>query len=161
MPRRYNVPFTGTLTNAGGNSDLWIFIPADDKPLSLVGFWLGQVSEVADAAEEAVQLSVIHMTATVTDGNGTSVTPVKAGDQNQAAAGFTSEYLGATVATTNGTSTTLAILAWNIRASPVYFPFDDSLNQPRAPQGEAIVIRCDTTVADDVTLTGTAVVDEF
>ena len=161
MPRRYNVPFTGTLTNAGGNSDIWIFLPADDKPLALVGFWLGQTSEVADAAEEAIQLSVMHMTGTVTDGNGTSVTPVKAGDQNQAAAGFTSEYLGATVATTSGTTTTLAILGWNMRGSPVYFPFDDPLGQPRAAQTEAILIRCDTTVADDVTLTGTAVIDEF
>jgi hypothetical protein len=76
MGRIYTVPYTGTLTNAGGNADLFELTPGDDKPIHLRGLILGQTSEVADAAEEAISVSVIHLAATVTSSNGTTVTPV-------------------------------------------------------------------------------------
>ena len=62
----YRVPFTGTLTNSGGNADLLVIQPADDKPCELVGWILGQSTETGDAAEENLRLTVQHMTATLT-----------------------------------------------------------------------------------------------
>ena len=58
MARIYFVPYTGTITNAGGNTDLFSIQPADDIPIRLRGFVLGNVSEVGDAAEEALRITV-------------------------------------------------------------------------------------------------------
>lgn len=151
MPFYYSSPYTGTLTNSGGNADLMTFEPGDDKPIALCRFVIGQTSEVADAAEEAIQISLIHMTATVTNSNGTSVTPTKR-NSNDPASGATVEANGATVSTTSGTSTVLEYWAWNIRASPLVIEWPEEAWQPFARQGEALILRCDTTVADDVTI---------
>lgn len=160
MSRFYYVPYTGTLTNSGADADLFTLLPADDKPVRIRGWILGQTSEVGDTAEEGVRVTVRHMTATVTDGNGTSVTPTKI-DSADAAAGFTAEANGATVATTSGTSTILMELAWNIRATPWDFWFPDERFCPVAKQGEALLLRCETTVADDITIAMTLIAEEL
>lgn len=160
MGRIYAVPFVaGTVTNAGGNADLWEFLPADDKPIKLRGFTLGQTSEVADAAEEAVEIQVIRLGATVTSSNGTSVTPVPL-DSADAAAGFTAEKNGSTVATTDGTTTVIEAIAWNLRGSPMEKWYPDERYCPKAKQGEGLFIRLTSTVADDITFAGTAWVEE-
>lgn len=160
MSRIYAVPFAGaTVTNAGGNNDLWIFEPADDKPIKLRGFRLGQTAEVGDAAEEGVEIQVLHMAATVTNGNGTGVTPVKM-DSADAAAGFTSETNGATVATTSGATTIIESLCWNLRASPTEVWYPGPEFSPKAKQGEALIIRLITTVTDDINFGGVAWVEE-
>lgn len=156
------MPFAlGTVTNAGGNADLWELTPADDKPIHIVGIRLGQISEVADAAEEGVNISIIHMPATFTSGNGTSVTPspVDPG-ASMPAAGFAAEINGATVATTSGTAVTIEEIAWNIRNSPCEFWYPDSRFAPTARQASALVIRLNTTLADDISFAGTVWVEE-
>lgn len=160
MSRIYYVPFAGgTVTNAGGNADLWEFLPADDKPIKLRGFCFGQISEVADAAEEGVELQIIRMAATVTSSNGSSVTPVPV-DSADSAAGFTAETNGATVATTSGAATIVASIPWNLRASPTEVWAPESSMAIKAKQGEGLFIRLITTVADDVTFGGFAVIEE-
>lgn len=160
MGRIYSVPFSaGTVTNAGGNADLWELLPADDKPIKLRGFRLGQTSEVADAAEEAVEIQIIRLGATVTGSDGTSVTPVPM-DSADVAAGFTAEKNGAGVATTSGTTTIIESLAWNMRGSPCEIWYPDERFCPKAKQGEGLFIRLISTVADDVTFAGVAWVEE-
>lgn len=161
MGRIYAVPFAGaTVTNAGGNNDLWIFEPADDKPIKLRGFRIGQISEVGDAAEEGLELQVIHMTGTVTNGNGGAVTPVPLPNPTGTAAGFTSETNGTTVATTSGATTIVEPVPWNVRATPCDFWPPDERFCLAARQGEAIIIRLITTVADDITFAGVAWIEE-
>lgn len=160
MSRMYTVPYTGTLTNSGGDADLFELTPGDDKPIRLRGLVLGQTSEVADAAEEGIRLTIYHLGATVTSGNGSSVTPVPL-DPTDTAAGFSAEANGATVATSSGTSTIVEESAWNIRLSPLERWWPDPLFAPMARQGAAICVRCQTTVADDVTIAITAYVEEF
>jgi hypothetical protein len=160
MSRMYTVPFAGgTVSNAGGNADLWEMLPADDKPIKLRGFRVGQISEVADAAEEGVEIQVIRLGATVTGSNGTSVTPVPL-DSADAAAGFTAEKNGTTVATTDGTTTIVDSIPWNLRNSPCEVWYPDERFCPKAKQGEGLFIRLITTVADDVTFGGVAFVEE-
>lgn len=160
MSRIYSVPFAGgTVTNAGGNADLWEFLPADDKPIKLRGFTFGQISEVGDAAEEGVEIQVIRLGATVTGSNGSSVTPVPM-DSADAAAGFTAETNGATVATTTGTTTIMESCPWNLRASPYEKWYPDERFCPKAKQGEGLFIRLLTTVADDITFGGCAWIEE-
>jgi hypothetical protein len=160
MGRIYTVPFAGqTVTNAGGNADLWEFLPGDDKPIRLRGFCFGQVSEVADAAEEAVEIQIIRMAATVTGSNGSAVTPVPM-DSADVAAGFTAEVNGATVATTSGASTIVASFPWNLRASPTEIWAPGPEFSVKAKQGEGLFIRLITTVADDITFGGVAYIEE-
>jgi hypothetical protein len=149
MSRIYTVPYQGTITNAGGDSDLLEILPADDKPIKLRGFLLSQSSEIGDAQEEGLRISVIRMSATVTSGSGgSSVTPVPM-DSADAAAGAACECNNTTVATTSGTSTVVAELAWNERNSPYEWWAPDPQFAPKAKQGEGLFVRMQTTPADD------------
>lgn len=160
--RVYRVPFTGTLANAGGDSDLLSILPADDKPVRLIGWIISQSSEVSDAAEENLRITVRHMTATVTIGSGGSaVTPVanRPGTADIAAAGFTARCNDATVATTSGTSVIMEELAWNERNTPWERYIPEEL-RPVAVQGEALIVRMESTPADDLTAELTFFVEE-
>jgi len=150
MGRIYAVPFNGTLTNAGGNSDLLEVLPADDKPVKLRGFTLGQTSELGDAAEESLRITVQRFAATVTGGSGGSaVTPVPM-DSADAAAGAACECNNTTVATTSGAATVIEELGWNIRGSPFEHWYPDERFCPKAKQGEAIIVRMESTPTDDI-----------
>lgn len=160
MGRLYRVPLNGTLTNAGGNTDLLSIQPADDKPCRLVGWLLGQTSEIADAAEESVRITVRHMAATFTVGSGGSApTPQPNRPGVDLAAGFTARVNDTTVATTSGADTIMEELAWNIRGSPWERFIPEEL-RPRAVQGEALVVRLESTVTDDIAANLTFLVEE-
>lgn len=161
MSRVYRVPYTGTITNSGGDADIIALTPADDKPIRLMGWILGQSSEVGDAAEENLRLTLRHMTATVTVTGGTSVTPVanRPGTGDVAAAGFTATANSTTVATTSGTSVIMEELAWNERATPWERWIPEEL-RPIALQTEYIILRQETTAADDYTIEITLFVEE-
>lgn len=151
MGRIYWVAYTGTLTNAGGNSDLLELLPADDKPVKLRAMSISQISEVGDAAEEGLQISVQRFPATVTGGSGGSaVTPTPV-DSADSAAGVAAECNNTTVATTSSTAVQFGYYGWNVRAGlEVWWPDDRFC--PKAKQGEALIVRCDTTAADDLTV---------
>jgi hypothetical protein len=149
MSRIYTVPYQGTVTNAGGDSDLLEILPADDKPVKLRGLLLSQSSEIGDAQEEGLRISIIRLPATVTSGSGGSaVTPV-AMDSADVAAGAACECNNTTVATTSGTAVVVAELAWNERNSPYEMWFPDLPFAPKVKQGEGLVVRMQTTPADD------------
>jgi len=150
MGRIYSVSYQGTITNAGGDVDLLEVLPADDKPVKLRGFMLSQISEVGDAAEEGLRVSILRMAATVTTGNGTSTTPIPM-DSANVAFGGTAECNGATVATTSGATVVLAEIGWNIRNSPFEWWAPDAEFAPKAKQGEGLFVRQQTTAADDYT----------
>ena len=152
MGRIYYVPYTGTLTNAGGNSDLLEVLPANDKPVKLRGMVLSQISEVGDAAEEGLQISVQRFPATVTGGSGGSAVTPTPTDSANTAAGAATECNNTTVATTTGSAVVFGYFGWNIRNSPFEFWWPDADLAPKAKQGEALIVRCDTTPADDMTI---------
>lgn len=161
MPRMYRVPYTGTLANATGDSDLIALQPADDKPIRLVGWIFGQSTETGDAAEENLRVTLRHMTTAVTVTGGTAVTPVanRPGTGDVAAAGFTATANSTTVATTSGTSTIMEELAWNVRNTPWERWIPEEL-RPIALQTEAIIVRMESTPADDITAELTFFVEE-
>lgn len=162
MGRIYTVPFNGTVTAAGGDTDLWSIQPADDKPIKLRGFTLGQISEVGDTAEEGLRITVKRLPATFTVGSGgssvTATAPVgSSGDTVWSATIRTNDT---TVATTSGTAQVLDEFGWNERNTPYEHWYPDERFCPSAIQGQGIVIRCETTLADDMTFSGTAWVEE-
>ena len=152
MGRMYTVAWAGTVTNAGADVDLLEVLPADDKIVRLRRMLLSQTSEVGDAAEECLRITIYRLRATVTGGSsgtaaadGSTLNAVNADDT---AAGFAAEYNNTTVATTSGNSNALAELGWNERASPyeMFWSYEDA---PKVKQGEALVVRQQTTAADD------------
>lgn len=159
MSRIYSVPWQATVTSAGGDTVLWELVPATQQPIKLRGFVLSQISEVGDAAEEGLRISITRFPATVTSGNGTSVTPVKL-DSADVAAGFTAEYNGTTPTSTSGTSVIVAEYGWNIRNSPYEIWFPDPAFAPKAKNAEALSIIMQNTLADDMTFCGTAWIEE-
>lgn len=162
MGRQFRVPYTGTITAAGTDTDLVAILPADDKPVKLVGWILGQISEIGDAMEEGLRITVRHMAATVTNGSGgTAVTPVPSPRPTAPAAGFTARCNDTTVATTSGASTIVEELSWNNRNTPWerYIPDENGL-RPAAVQGEALIVRLETTPADDFTVAMTFIFEE-
>lgn len=154
MSRLYSIPVSGTYTAAGTDIDLLTLLPADDKPCQLVGWSIGQHTEAGDAAAENIRLTVRHMTATVTNGSGgATVTPVNVDDPaGGQAAGFTARTLDTTVATTSGTSTVIENRGWNELQTPYDWIYPDERFYPKCRQGEAVIVRGETTVGDDVTV---------
>lgn len=158
MGRIYSASYSGTITAAGGDTDLMEFLPAANKPIKLRGIEISQISEVGDAQEEGLRITVKRLAATVTSGNGSAVTPAPM-DSADIAAGCAVEANGATVATTSGATTTLIDKGWNNRASFEWWAPDDRF-APKAKNGEALVIRMETTLADDMTAQITAWFEE-
>lgn len=163
MPREYKVSATMTVTAAGGNTDLCQLNPADDKPVRLVGFRLGNTTEVGDTAEEGLELQLMHMTATVTDGAGTgstAITPVPVPRVGTGAAGFTARVNSPTVATSTGTTTIVEYIGWINRLSPLEIFYTDTKWAQEAIQGETLILRMNSTLADDMTMQITVFVEE-
>lgn len=157
----WTVPWTGTVTNAGGNADLWEILPAAEKPVLLRMIRLGQTSEVADAAEEGLRVTVKRLRATVTGGSGGSAGAPESLLLANQAPNFASEVNNTTVATTSGDTEILDEIGWVNRQSPLDIWYPDERFCPRAQNAEALVIRLETTVVDDMTFAGTIVVEEL
>lgn len=162
MSSMYTVPFSGTLTAAGTDCDLGYFLAADDKPIRIRGMRISQTSEVGDAAEENIRISIIRLPATVTVGSGGSaVTPVDVDDRANTTAGFTARCNDTTLATTSGTAATLEEIGWNERATPYEVWWPDERFAPQCRQASALVVRNQTTVADDISILLTFWVEEL
>lgn len=157
----FTIPWTGTITNAGGDTDLWEVAPADDHPVQILGFVLGQTSEVSDAAEEGLRISIIRLPATFTSGSGGSAGAPRCVSTNGVSPSFSSEVNNTTVATTSGTAEILEERGWNERNSPYETWYPENDLQYKAVQGQGLVIRCQTTAADDLTFAGTLWVREL
>lgn len=161
MSKIWAVPFTSVIAAADGDVDLWELTPGDDRPIRLRGFRLGQITEVQDAAEEGLRISVKRMTATVTSGSGGAAGAPENPAQSAEAPTFASETDNGTVATTTGATEVLDEIGWNNRNTPYETWYPDIDYAPTARQGEVIVIRQETTPADDYTFAGTAWVEEI
>lgn len=163
MPRGvYTVSFANsTIASASGDYDLFEIDPAADKPVELVALYIGNKSEIGDAQEEMVDLQILYMSGgTFTSGNGTATTP-RPTDPSDGAASFGAETVGATVATTSGTSVTRHADTFNIRTGlQLIWPPDMRPKCDGAAQS-ALVVRIGTALADDATVSGTLYVREL
>lgn len=157
----YRVPATFTLTAANTDVDLFLARPASGTPMRLKGWVIAQASEVGDAQEEAVRITVRHMAATLTVTGGTTVTAVEnrpSSDLPAADGTYTVNH--PTVTTTSGTSTVVEEWGWNVRNTPWerWIPEED---RPEAVNAEGLMVRLETTLADDVTFAVTFFIEEL
>lgn len=158
----YTVSFLEqTIAAASGDYDLFEIDPAADKPVELVALYIGNKSEVGDTQEEMVSYSITYMSGgTFTSSNGTSTTPAKT-DPSDAAASFTAETVGATVATTTGTTVHLHQDTFNIRTGLQLIWPPEARPKCDGAANSVILVRLRTALADDATLSGTLYVREL
>lgn len=145
-----------TIAAASGDYDLWELVPVDDRPIELVAVLIGNKSEVGDAQDEMLAISVISDATTTSNGAATTPRPL---DPRDGAAGFTAETVGSTVGT-GGTPITLICDTMSVRGG-----YQLMLPEPMRPKVDqadtAMYIRLAAAVADDLTLSGTAWVREL
>lgn len=156
--RMYTVQFDNVAISAA--QDLFEIVPADDKPIAIVGLVLSNVGGTADAGdaqEELLRLAIIRGF-TSSGSGGSAPTPVPL-NPNAAAAGFTSEVNNTSLAST-GTTTQPFSDGWNIRVPyQTFFPEECWII---AGQGNtSIVVRLVTAPADSVSCSGTLFVAEL
>ena len=159
MPRMYTV--TGNalaITTAGTDSDFIELTAGDDKPIELVGLAIFITSEVQEAQEEWINMKIIR--GHTTSGSTPEVSPTpRPCNHLDPAATFTCEMDNTTIASA-GTAVDLASPALNVRAGyEVFYPAEAGFWTDQA-QG-LLVVRCMTTVADDVVANITAWVNEY
>lgn len=157
MGRMYSVPFTAQAVTTA--NDLFEITAASGKPCIVHSIEVEQYTEVGDAQEEGLSLTLRRGTSLTTSGSGgSSVTPV-AQISSDASAGFAAEVNNSTVmAVGTGTITTLRAWSWNVR-----IPFNKVFTPDTAPViagGERLVLRLEGAPADSITMNGTIMVEE-
>lgn len=153
MSRMYTVQFSGVAVTA--QTDLFELTPADDKPIEIVGLFLGQTTDFGDAQDEVLQLQIIRgFTTSGSGGSAPTPVPVKFTD---AAAAFTAEVNNTTVANT-GTTTTVHTDTWNVRAGYSNWWIPDT--EPQATQANTTIVVRMAAPADSITCSGTLYVRE-
>lgn len=155
QPRIYTVVFQAVAITA--SQDLFEISPADDKPIQLLGVFMGNSTDFGDAQDENLRWSVIRGFTTSGSG-GTAPTP-RPTKRSDAAAGFAAEVNNTTKANT-GTTHTLHADAFNVRAGLAHWWTPETV--PEASQGDTtIVVRLEAAPADSITFDGTLYVAEF
>ncbi len=154
MGRSYAVQFENVAVTTA--RDLFEIVPADDKPVRLLGIFLSQSSDVGDSEEEMLRIQVIRGHSTAGSG-GTSVTPAPL-DPTDAAAGFTAKTNNTTIASA-GSPVVLHSESLNIRSGLGMWWIPEAA--PRANQTQTtIVVRLLAAPADSVTMNGTLYIEE-
>lgn len=148
MGRIYTVSFEAVAVSVA--ADLFEITPADDRPVTLLGWSLDQTSDFGDAQAEQLGIKVVRGFTTSGSG-GSAPTPVPL-EPNDAAAGFTAETCNTTLATT-GTTTTPWAGGWNLQAGCRDFLPEGM--QPKATQANTTIILRQAAPADAITLSGT------
>jgi hypothetical protein len=149
MSRIYTVEFEAVAVTA--QVDFFEITPADDRPVDVLGLFLSQSSDVADAAEEILRYRVIRGHTTGGSGGATPTPrPLNRGD---AAAGFTAETNNTTIASA-GTGVNLHSDCFNVRAGlQLWLPDTCEWNASQADT--TLVVRLMAAPADSLTMSGT------
>lgn len=152
--RIYTVEFEGVSVTAA--VDFFQLTPTDDKPIEVLGCFLGQSSDVGDAAAEILRYRVIRGHAT-TGAGGASPTP-RPLNRSGAAAGFT--------AMTNNTTGATAGSPVNLHSDTFHIATGEKLWLPESCEWEAtqadttLVVRLMAAPTDALTMSGTLYVRE-
>ena len=111
MGRVYTIEFDNVAI-AASTTDLIELDAATDLPCTVLGWEIGQSTELGDAAEEGLRMRWVR--GNTTSGSGGTATTPRPCDPSDAAAGFACE-VGNTTAASAGTAVNLHSMAWNIR----------------------------------------------
>lgn len=155
----YSARFTATAATAA--VDFFELTPADDKPLTIHAIYIGQTTELGDAAEEQLQVDIVRGGTAMTSGSGgtTAANAIALSGGLSQASGFTFEAMNTTAATfTSGV--TVHTDVFNVRAGWQYIPTPETRIGVSQANG-GIVVRLAAAPADSITWAGTIVVEEL
>lgn len=105
--------------------DIFELLAGSGKPLVFLGLELSQPTELGDAQEEQIKLTLKRVTGSPTSGSGGGTSTVQQTQPNDTATGITLET-GNTTQLSGGTSSTMAMIPWNVRAGLLYVPVPES-----------------------------------
>lgn len=154
MDRVYTVSFTAVAVTVA--VDLFEITPADDKPIEVLGLFLGQSSDVGDAASESLPYRVIR--GHTTSGSGGTATTPRPLNRSGVAAGFAAETCNTTAASV-GSTVDLHAGVWNTQAGE-YVWLPESCEWEASQGDTTLVIRLGAAPADSITVSGTLYVRE-
>lgn len=148
----FRVPFAYT---GAANVDLSEITAAAAKPCVILGFDIGQTSDVGDAAEEILGLQI--KTGQTTSGSGGSAsTPVNT-DTSGGAASFAAEQANTTKAST-GTIVSHGTYHWNVRVPlQIRFTQEEQILMTAGLRGTLEI----PAAADSLTIAGQLIVQEI
>lgn len=162
MSRFYTVTFEAVAVTAA--QDFFEINPAAGKNVRFCGLMLSQSSDVGDAAEEILRVTITRVPATFTTGSGgTAITEGTDGawalSPTQQTAGFAAEVNNTTIATTSGTLQHLLAYQFNIRVGlELWLPPE---LQPEFVNAAAGVVRLAAAPSDSLTMSGTLFIEEL
>jgi hypothetical protein len=136
--------------------DLFELVASSGGPLRIHAIYLGQTSEVGDAAEEILRVRIMRGNTTSGSG-GSSVTPTPLRPAGTAFGG-TCEANNTTPATA-GSPVACHVDAFNVRSGWVYVPTPETRIEVAA--SERVVLNLPAAPADAISLSGTIVFEEF
>ena len=160
----YTVSFQNiTANNADGNHDWFEIDPAADKPVEIIGLFLGQSSDFGDSQEEILRTSIVYMSGgTFTSGGEVSTTPRPTDPSDGAASGAYEAFnSNGTAASTSGTSVIRHADSFNVRSGLQYILPPDLRHKCDGAAQSALLVRNDSTVADDIVFDGCVYVREI
>lgn len=149
MSRIYTTEFKAVAVTA--QQDFFEMLAATGKPITVHGFMLAQSTEVGDAQEEGLVVTLNRGVGVTSGSGGSTHTPVPR-DVADAAAGATVE-INNTTKITAGTITELEAHVWNVRAPYVFWYTPET--RPHVTPGDRFTIELETTPADSITISGT------
>lgn len=145
--RAYSFPINIT-TAFTTQIDVMELLAGANKPICVIGFELGQISEIGDAQEEQLTLVMKRVTGAPTSGSGGTAAAAPALTQpNDAASGATLE-VGNTTKLTGGTSVDLKRFDWQLRSGLLYLPVPEM--RFVIDQGTRMVLELVTTPTDSI-----------
>lgn len=153
--RMYSVNFDGTAVTVA--ADLFEIAPADDKACVVHAIFIGQSTELGDAAEEQLRVRLIRgHTTSGSGGSANTPTPLNPSDT---AAGFAAETCNTTAASA-GTGVFLHSDTFNVRTGWMYIPTPEARPIVTQVQG-TLVLRLSAAPTDSVAFSGTMIVEEL
>ena len=156
MGRMYVCSFENVAVTAA--QDFFEISPADDKPILIHAVYLSQSSDVGDAAEELLRVT-IKRGHTTSGSGGSAFTPVPLTSSAGVAAGAAAEINNTTIASA-GTAVVLHAETFNIRTGMAYIPTPEA--RPGASQANTtLVVRLEAAPSDSLTMGGIVVFEEL
>jgi hypothetical protein len=160
----YTVSFQAiTANNADGNHDWFEIDPAADKPVEICGLFIGNSSDFADAQAENLRYSIVYMSGgTFTSGGEVSTTARPIDPADGAASGAYEAFnSNGTAASTSGTSVIRHADSFNVATGlQVIWP-PEFRHKVDGAANSAMLVRNDSTVADDIVFDGVMYVREL
>lgn len=136
--------------------DVFEISPADDKPIFIHEIRLWQTTDLQDAAEEIIPVSIIRGFTSSGSGGGTPTVGKKF--DGDAADSFAEECRNTTLANT-GTTATLMKDAWNVRLPYIWTPTPPDM--PFASQASTTIVVRIGAPADSITMDASMTVEEI